>query len=256
MYLLDLYQRIYSDDGHGNGYINREGVLLLGEYTDSGPWGKTNKRFGAVPSDFLLGPAASAVVASRREMTALTESLLDEAEQELNLPFWQWKESSVEAAIKSLYSSQLDRVRYAPLVSLIPGVRAVAVAAELAKQQRDVTLTAIALIVFHRQHGVWPADLNHLSPDLLPKLLPDRFTGQPLSYRLKDGQPVLYSVGPDKKDDGGVSFEALGRPAENDDDVFSRFPDSTYQNERGERRATVGDRVLWPPARPAEASTE
>ena len=47
--------------------------------------------------------------------------------------------------------------------------------------------------------------LNALLPQYLEKLPTDIITGQPLKYRLKTGgQFVLYSVGWNQKDDGGV----------------------------------------------------
>jgi hypothetical protein len=34
----------------------------------------------------------------------------------------------------------------------------------------------------------------------------DPFDGKPLKLAVRDGHPVLYSVGPDAKDDGGAPF--------------------------------------------------
>jgi hypothetical protein len=47
----------------------------------------------------------------------------------------------------------------------------------------------IALLEHHAKHGTWPESVQELDP----------FTGKPLLFR--DG--VVYSVGPDGKDDGG-----------------------------------------------------
>lgn len=39
---------------------------------------------------------------------------------------------------------------------------------------------------------------------MLPAVPIDRFTGKPLLYRLTNGVPILYSVGADQIDDGGI----------------------------------------------------
>ena len=51
--------------------------------------------------------------------------------------------------------------------------------------------------------GAWPQTLADLVPGYLASIPPDRFTGKPLSYRLADGAPVVYSWGMDQQDDDG-----------------------------------------------------
>ena len=43
--------------------------------------------------------------------------------------------------------------------------------------KRDGILVALSLEVYRRRHGSWPKTLNELSPDLLPTVPRDRFTG-------------------------------------------------------------------------------
>lgn len=76
-------------------------------------------------------------------------------------------------------------------------------AAEVAKQ---TAITAIALKRYQLKHGTYPPDLNALVPQFLPAVPQDPEDGQPLRYHLKDdGTFVLYSIGPNGKDDGGSS---------------------------------------------------
>jgi hypothetical protein len=57
---------------------------------------------------------------------------------------------------------------------------------------------------FRLKHGRWPETLAELPADLLPGGVPlDPFDGKPLRYRKLEDGVVLYSVGPDGKDDGG-----------------------------------------------------
>jgi hypothetical protein len=68
------------------------------------------------------------------------------------------------------------------------------------------TLVACALERYRRQLGQYPESLDVLAPRFLDKLPPDLFTGQPLKYRrTSDGRFLLYSVGWNEKDDGGVA---------------------------------------------------
>ncbi len=65
--------------------------------------------------------------------------------------------------------------------------------------------TAIALERHRLAHGSYPRDLGSLVPGFLPALLPDPFSGGSLRYVLQaDGSPWLWSVGPDRIDEGGL----------------------------------------------------
>ncbi len=68
----------------------------------------------------------------------------------------------------------------------------------------NLLLTELALRAYREERGAYPASLNALVPSYLPRVPLDPFSdGLPVRYRLKDGRPLLYSVGPDAIDDGG-----------------------------------------------------
>ena len=74
-----------------------------------------------------------------------------------------------------------------------------------AEARRRLIVTALALERFHRRTGYYPTTLEELSWMLLPLCANDFMDGQPLRYRLtEDGHYVLYSVGLDGVDEGGV----------------------------------------------------
>jgi hypothetical protein len=65
-------------------------------------------------------------------------------------------------------------------------------------------LTAVALEQYHAAHNSrYPTDLTQLAPEYLPAPILDPFDGQPLRYRAKGSGYVLYSIGPDLRDDSG-----------------------------------------------------
>jgi hypothetical protein len=65
----------------------------------------------------------------------------------------------------------------------------------------------------HRQRtGQWPDSLEAIPKDILPAVPTDPFTGKPVAFhRLEDGI-VVYSVGPDGRDNGGRFVEAAETP--------------------------------------------
>ena len=73
-----------------------------------------------------------------------------------------------------------------------------------AETQREMVVTAIALKRYHLRTGKYPSTLAELVPFYLRVFPVDWMDGQSLRYRLKlDGDFLLYSVGENRKDDGG-----------------------------------------------------
>jgi hypothetical protein len=69
----------------------------------------------------------------------------------------------------------------------------------------DLARTAIALERYRLAHGEFPESLDALAPQFIAQVPHDVIGGQPLHYRrTSDGQFVLYSVGWNETDDGGV----------------------------------------------------
>jgi hypothetical protein len=69
----------------------------------------------------------------------------------------------------------------------------------------DEARLACALERFYLARGNYPEEIKELVPDFLPVLPVEIVNGQPYHYhRTEDGRFVLYSVGTDLRDDGGV----------------------------------------------------
>jgi hypothetical protein len=125
----------------------------------------------------------------------------------------------------------------------MPALSNAPLAAEQAAQRRDGLLAGIALELYQRDIGQYPQTLDALVPAYLPAIPLDRFTGAPLNYALRDGAPVLWSVGADRKNDNGRAPPA-------DKDMTSRW---LAADEIAARLADPqagpcydGDWVLWP----------
>ena len=77
----------------------------------------------------------------------------------------------------------------------------------LAFQQNAIDLPCIACALerYHLKHGQYPETLNALVPEFMETIPIDVINGKPLHYRpTRDGKFLLYSVGWNETDDGGV----------------------------------------------------
>jgi hypothetical protein len=199
----DLLQRIYTDDGRGDGRVTPEGVRGLHSLVESAP-PALNPDVGVLSQ--LISPGVAALVGGRRENRELYDSLLDEMIAAHQGPPWQWDYEDMHAGddrLKRLTGTATGALRYFLPYIMLPAVSAVFSADERAIANRDAALVSIALVLYHRRHGQWPASLDQLVPDLLPAVPPDRLDGKPLRYTLRDGRPILYTLGGDRDDDGG-----------------------------------------------------
>jgi len=124
----------------------------------------------------------------------------------------------------------------------VPDYQRVQETVERSLGRRDGLLVGIALDVFRREHGKYPESLSDLAPQLLPEVPADRITGDPVQFRMVNSRPLVYSVGADRKDDGGRPARARnsqGNPYLAESQiaaVWDATPDSTPD----------GDWVLYP----------
>lgn len=90
--------------------------------------------------------------------------------------------------------------------------------------QRNAIRIEFALRAYHARHKRWPQSLETVLPGKLAQYRIDPFSGRDFVYRLKDGQPFLYSVGENGRDDGGRKNEKKQWAA--DGDAILMEPDS------------------------------
>ena len=69
----------------------------------------------------------------------------------------------------------------------------------------ELLATMLALKAYHSEIDGYPSTLEALTPKYLARIPIDPFTdGKPMTYKLSAVGYLLYSVGPDGKDDGGT----------------------------------------------------
>jgi hypothetical protein len=78
--------------------------------------------------------------------------------------------------------------------------------------QWRITELRLATRAYEQQHGAPPPSLEALVPAYLPALPQDPFAPRPLVFRRKDAGALIYSRGPDGKDDGGKDLGSRVNP--------------------------------------------
>jgi hypothetical protein len=101
---------------------------------------------------------------------------------------------------------------------MAPTIRRVQNACDRAQQLDHNLAVAIALAAYRAENGKYPAKLDHLAPKYLPVVPLDLYRGRALIYKPDDKGYLLYSVGPNGKDEGGKRNEPDG------DDLSVRMP--------------------------------
>ncbi len=86
---------------------------------------------------------------------------------------------------------------------IYPPIAKYQIAADRADQQERNLHLAFALAAYRSDHKAYPKSLDALVPKYMEKVPVDLFTGKPLIYRPTEKGYLLYSLGPNGKDDAG-----------------------------------------------------
>jgi hypothetical protein len=86
---------------------------------------------------------------------------------------------------------------------MLPAVSSASLSEDRIRQQTAQINIALGLAGYHAAKGTYPEHLSDLKPAYLKQIPPDIFTGTPLLYQRTDEGYLLYSVGPNRKDDAG-----------------------------------------------------
>lgn len=116
---------------------------------------------------------------------------------------------------------------------LMPSLDSVRVRYELFIAKLCVTRTGLALERHRAARGEYPAALDALDPDWLAPVPDDLFTGAPLIYRRTAEGFVLYSAGPDGRDDGGKRLPFASTRRNSDDIPWGPPPEPRAAAESG-----------------------
>ncbi len=90
---------------------------------------------------------------------------------------------------------------------MLPAFNKIQQAEDRGEQIRANLHVAFALAVYQRDHRAYPKGLAELAPKYLTQVPGDLFSGKALIYRPGEKGYLLYSVGPNGKDDGGRWYD-------------------------------------------------
>ena len=236
MFFYDLLQRLFTDDGLGDGRFTSEGFRALSLIQfQSGPVRGDGDALQAL-AIYAAGPVG--LIGSRREQLEQYDRLMDIAEAQLRRPAREADLSAVTTRLMEIRNSPMERTKYLPILVMMPAAGGVRGWVDRLLGKRDGLTVAIALELHRRRKGSYPASLDELVPGLLPAIPADRITGGPIRYRLIDGKPVVYSVGVDRDDDGGrPALDPYGKPR---DDAAAQWPHLDFARPAG-KALNVGD---------------
>lgn len=131
-----------------------------------------------------------------------------------------WRESQPEL---TAFEPSLDKALWgAPLTRLVfPVYRRATLKRDQAQAEIALWRVALALKGYKFAHGQYPATLADLQRTLDWTIPDDVFSGRPFIYRTEGAGFVVYSIGPDLKDDGGKSqYDEQGKYHEEGDIVW------------------------------------
>jgi hypothetical protein len=228
---LDLLQRMYTDNGEGDGrLVPARARGIANEIAALTP---TTNPVGALRrqsvGEVLLGPWASQGIAGRKAQLAEYDRLM---------ALWKaygakapWTRTQADTtAMETQTRGIVNKMRYYPVMVMMPALRRSIDACEEITLIRDATLAGIACERYRRRLGVYPDTLAQLVPGELAAVPVDICTGRPILYRPSQSTVLLYSAGLDQDDDQ------------------AKFPPGNPLSGWSTTNAgpSDGDRVLWP----------
>jgi tRNA A-37 threonylcarbamoyl transferase component Bud32 len=92
---------------------------------------------------------------------------------------------------------------YPALTPLMPNFTRAMELRRLAQMNRDATVIAVAICAHQEEKGVWPTSIDEALVSSGPQPRERGYFGSDFVYRVLDGRPLLYAVGPNGVDDAG-----------------------------------------------------
>ncbi|MGB2806104.1 MAG: hypothetical protein WBC22_00050 [Sedimentisphaerales bacterium] len=212
-------QRTFTDDGRGDGYIPKSSIeQMVGQLDD----------LKSLLPDFNEEPKSDWEKLRRNETT----ELVDEVFQYYNVirdksPARLRKEGkSPEKVIK-------DMTKDNPFVDILTRIELWTIETSFRCRVRaDALITTFALLRYKAEKNQLPESLDQLvSTGYLKQLPMDPYSDGPLVYRRQGSDFILYSLGADFDDDGGVHSK-WGGGEQGGDQVF--WPVQKQEEKRAE----------------------
>lgn len=247
----DLLQRIYTDDGDGNGRMTPEGAELL--LDTASLYGREanpiQPDYQAIESAAM--PVMLLTMNDRASERAIYDSAIGRIEEVLEqgpraIGWLQYEET-----MSALRAEQRSPA-FSPAELATPALSKLVQRVFQHEMNQQAVSTMLAIEVYRDLHGSLPDSLDELPTGLLPKPPGDLFDpGATLRYiKGEHGGFVLYSVGADGDDDGGME---PNRDINKVNHLLLRYPFKIIKDENGKPKVeldSTGKPVLSDPQGP------
>ncbi len=240
--IKDVIQRCYTDNGKGDGRMTASGVDLLASASvwmlANSPRVEDDVDGVAYAARKFMAPAALFMCASRKEVNEKTDELIDRCMVDAQLPYWQWSDPEGFQRETDAFLEE-NRIRHALLAMMLPAHTQILNALNRTIGRQEGVIAALAIHRYYKTMGHWPSEVAQVSPEYVNEFPQDQVDGSLLKFKCIDDQLMVYSVGRDYDDDGGVDHGWMthGR----------RVPHGRAQFTFGPRSNEFeGDWILWP----------
>lgn len=196
----DVVQRLYTDDGNGDGrFAPQWKQLQFLQFVESVSSGdnirnRVNDRL-TLAATFLSNPLAAFAVATRKD--AINHYMASMMRLEIGLDGSLSDANTAMAKVDQDFQDNMHEqgTRYFLENLLMPAMAKASFQFRLDKAIRDACVVSIAAELFHRAHGTWPvnaADLAPLCGGASPK---DPWSGNPIAMETDANGFRMWSVG-------------------------------------------------------------
>jgi competence protein ComGC len=228
----DIVQHTFTDGGVGGGHMIPRYLEYFMDAIDV--------KYGSGGAKFVGNTAISMIHAGRDDTIAkFNEVFGKQIEAAKMTPY---KRHIGKVVDEEDIISALPMFRYSLIRVFIPSLSRACEFAYRCKALHEATLTVLAIKRYREEKGQYPISLSELvAAGYIEQVPMDPYSDKRVIYKKTDDSFVLYSLGPDFDDDGGVENPEDSQKRRQEgpgDEVFWPIPKSQAQKEKGYSRKT------------------
>ncbi len=205
----DIVQRVYTDDGHGDGrFAPQWKQLRLISALESISGGNNRKEQGATTqftllASFLSKPIAFYAIAGRKEALDHYDASIKRLAGQPNDSLNDAVTASTIAEEEFVESMTAHGARFFLEGILVPALGKAAFNFQIERANRDACVISIAAELYHRANKKWPASAKDLAPLCNDNAPRDSWNGKSILMETDANGFRMWSVGRDGVDDRG-----------------------------------------------------
>jgi HAAS len=203
----DVLQRLYTDDGAGNGRLTPQGsALLASKLISVTEFGQSEDQVDD-RIQLAMDPLKIIGAESREQQRRRYHSVMDGAERVIREgPESLWRLQLIESQIEDRYARAEESLfGHSPVDVMTPAMRSAVIRYFQGRLKNSAFLTMLAIETYRRDTGRLPDSLDQVTPQYIPAIPQDLFNpGHPIQYKFDDAGYILYVAGSDGDLDDGM----------------------------------------------------